>query len=796
MIESTMQDFPLTIAAVLRHGRRSTPTASASPGPRRRPAGHLRRGRRRTRSGSRPRSRGSASQPATGSARSCGTRQEHLEAYLAIPSHGRGAAHAEHPAVPRAARVRDQPRRGQGRSSSTTRSSRCWPRSSPELTTVERSSWSATATRRRSVGDRRRDRCATTSSSPPSRAEFEWPEIDERQAAAMCYTSGTTGNPKGVAYSHRSSFLHSLAATTPTALGLSERDRILMIVPMFHAERVGHPVRRVPVRRALVMPGRFLQAEPLTRMVKEERVTFSGAVPTIWADILRYGEEHEIDLSSLRMIICGGSAVPRSLMENFEERYGVRIVQGWGMTETSPLAAVAHPPASVELGCAEEMDWRAKHRSGRVGGVELRIVDDRGNPLPWDDEAVGEIEVRGPWITGSYYRDPSPEKFDDGWLRTGDVGTVTPTGFIQITDRAKDVIKSGGEWISSVELENLLMGHPDVVEASVIGVPDPRWDERPLACVVRKAGSTVDAAALAEFLGEQRREVAGARALELHRRGAEDVGRQVRQEGAARPAREGRARRRDAGLRRTAHRRAVRRERTTSQGCRAARPSGVEAAPAATVVLLRDGDDGPRGAARAPVVEARVPRRRVGVPRRSHRSRRLRRRPRRSRRGRAPRRGARGEGRSGRRRRPRRARPPLQLDDARDLAEAVRDLVLRRPGRRRRRGRRRLRDGRVQWFRPDEALAARAAGEIELAPPQYVTLLDLRDVRDRRRRDAGDRGGRGRSTTCRASTSSKAAARCASTPRTSRTTTSARLDAPARATASTSRDDGWEYVRD
>ena len=178
---------------------------------------------------------------------------------------------------------------------------------------------------------------------------FEWPELDERQAAAMCYTCGTTGNPKGVAYSHRSSYLHSLVATTPTALGLSERDRVLTIVPMFHANAWGIPYAAFICGASLVMPGRFLQAEPLTTMIEAERATFSGAVPTIWADILRYGEEHEIDLSSLRMIICGGSAVPRSLMERFEERYGVRIVQGWGMTETSPLAAVAHPPASVEL---------------------------------------------------------------------------------------------------------------------------------------------------------------------------------------------------------------------------------------------------------------------------------------------------------------------------------------------------------------------------------------------------------------------------------------------------------------
>ncbi len=331
-------------------------------------------------------------------------------------------------------------------------------------------------------------------------AEFDWPEINELQAAAMCYTSGTTGNPKGVAYSHRSEFLHSFAATTPNSLNLSERDRMLMIVPMFHANAWGMPYSAFLCGASLVMPGKFLQAEPITRMVKEERVTFSGAVPTIWADIWRYGEEHEIDLSSIRMVVCGGSAVPRSLMENFENKYGVRIVQGWGMTETSPLAAVAHAPSRVELGSPEEMDWRAM--TGRVvGGVELRIVDDTGRVLPWDGEAVGEIEVRGPWITGSYYRDPSPEKFDDGWLRTGDVGTVSPEGYIQITDRAKDVIKSGGEWISSVELENVLMGHPDVVEASVIGVPDARWDERPLACVVRKPGTDVDASTLAAYLG-------------------------------------------------------------------------------------------------------------------------------------------------------------------------------------------------------------------------------------------------------------------------------------------------------
>jgi len=328
---------------------------------------------------------------------------------------------------------------------------------------------------------------------------FAWPDVDERSAAAMCYTSGTTGNPKGVVYSHRSTYLHSVGVNAANAIGLTERDRVLPIVPMFHANAWGLPYAAWFCGAHFVMPDRFLQAEPLARLIESERPTVAGAVPTIWSDLLRHADEQPVDLSSFRLVVCGGSAVPRSLMERFDE-HGVRIIQGWGMTETSPLAALAHPPDGVAPGTTEEMDWRA--RTGRViGGVELRIVDDDGSALPWDDEAVGEIEVRGPWITASYYGDPSPEKFDDGWLRTGDVGTVSEKGFIQITDRAKDVIKSGGEWISSVELEGCLMAHPDVVEASVVGVPDPRWDERPLACVVRKPGSSVTAEELRDFLG-------------------------------------------------------------------------------------------------------------------------------------------------------------------------------------------------------------------------------------------------------------------------------------------------------
>jgi fatty-acyl-CoA synthase len=251
-----------------------------------------------------------------------------------------------------------------------------------------------------------------------------------------------------------------------------------------------------------VMPNRFLQGEPLVKLIMAEKPTVSGAVPTVWNDILGYADKNKdsVDLTSLRLVACGGSAVPRSLMEAFQDRYGVRIVQAWGMTETSPIAAVAMPPE--DLRGQDEMAWRAK--TGRViAGVELRITADDGSVLPWDGEAVGEIEVRGPWITASYYKDDDPQKFHDGWLRTGDVGSVEPNGFVQITDRAKDVIKSGGEWISSVELEGTLMAHPAIKEAAVVGVPDERWDERPLACVVLREGESCSVDDLKGFLAER-----------------------------------------------------------------------------------------------------------------------------------------------------------------------------------------------------------------------------------------------------------------------------------------------------
>jgi len=329
---------------------------------------------------------------------------------------------------------------------------------------------------------------------------FAWAEPDERSAAAMCYTSGTTGMPKGVVYSHRSAYLHSMGVCLGNTLGVSERDRVLPVVPMFHANAWGLPYAAVLSGADLIMPDRFIQPEPLVKLIEAERPTVAGAVPTIWAALLQYIRQYGGDISSLRLVACGGSAVPHALMEAFEKELGVLILQAWGMTETSPIGSVAHPP----VGTPADQAWAYRDTQGRlVCAVEARLVGDGAVALPHDGKAVGEVEVRGPWVTGSYYRDDDPEKFHDGWLRTGDVGTIDPLGYVTLTDRAKDVIKSGGEWISSMALENELMAHPQVSEAAVIGVPDDKWGERPLATVVVLPGAEVTAAELRAFLAER-----------------------------------------------------------------------------------------------------------------------------------------------------------------------------------------------------------------------------------------------------------------------------------------------------
>jgi fatty-acyl-CoA synthase len=330
--------------------------------------------------------------------------------------------------------------------------------------------------------------------------DFAWPDVDERAAAGLCYTSGTTGNPKGVLYSHRSTVLHALTGMAHDTLRSSKEDRVLPVVPMFHAMAWGLPYACGLSGASLIMPNRFLQAEPLVKLMVEEQVNCAGAVPTIWMDVLRYADEHKPDLSLLKNVVCGGTAVPLALMKGFQERHDVVITQAWGMTETSPLGSVARPPATM----AEEEQWSYRTLAGRLCPlVEARLIDDDGSEVPWDGESTGELEVRGPWVATAYYEDPEgDDKFRDGWLRTGDVAAILEGGWIKITDRAKDVIKSGGEWISSYDLENELMGHEGVAEAAVIAKPDERWSERPLACVVLKDDS-VTAEQLRDFLVER-----------------------------------------------------------------------------------------------------------------------------------------------------------------------------------------------------------------------------------------------------------------------------------------------------
>jgi fatty-acyl-CoA synthase len=329
-------------------------------------------------------------------------------------------------------------------------------------------------------------------------AGYDLPELDDRQAAGLCYTSGTTGNPKGVLYSHRSNILHALGQLMADSIGMTSDDRVMPVVPMFHANAWGIPYASTMTGADLVMPGANLKPEALADLIQTERVTMSAAVPTIWMDLLRYANEHHPDLSSLRLVICGGSAVPLTLMQQFEERHNVRIIQAWGMTETSPLGSVARPPHKA----TQDEHWRYRATAGRPSPlVEARLIRDGGEEVPWDGSSTGELEVRGPWIARAYFKDEeSAAKFDGDWLRTGDIAAIDERGYIIISDRAKDVIKSGGEWISSVELEIEIMAHPSVQEAAVIATKHERWGERPLACVVLEPEAEITLDELNEHL--------------------------------------------------------------------------------------------------------------------------------------------------------------------------------------------------------------------------------------------------------------------------------------------------------
>ncbi|CAM3917428.1 long-chain fatty acid--CoA ligase [Tsukamurella ocularis] len=329
---------------------------------------------------------------------------------------------------------------------------------------------------------------------------FAWPEISERDAAVMCYTSGTTGDPKGVVYSHRSIWLHSMQVNSSSGMALGNADSVLAIVPMFHVMSWGLPYAAMMGGITLIMPDRFLQPEPLLQILDATKATFAAAVPTIWAGVAAQLAAKPQDISHLREVVVGGAAVPPSMIRTFD-KLGTRIVHAWGMTETSPLGSVSRPP----FGISAEDEFGYRVTQGRFpASVQARLIDDEGNEQPWDGEASGELEVRGPWITGAYY---SPDgnvsdesKFHDGWLRTGDVASISPDGFMTIRDRTKDMIKTGGEWISSVELENTVMSNPTIAEAAVVAVPDEKWDERPFVLAVVKDAADADAEKQRAFL--------------------------------------------------------------------------------------------------------------------------------------------------------------------------------------------------------------------------------------------------------------------------------------------------------
>ncbi len=321
---------------------------------------------------------------------------------------------------------------------------------------------------------------------------YVWPEFDENTAAGLCYTSGTTGNPKGVLYSHRSTVLHAYAAALPDSLNLSACDVVLPVVPMFHVNAWGLPYNCAAVGAKIVFPGAGMDGKSLYELFEAESVTVTAGVPTIWLGLLNYLKQNNLKFSTVNRTVIGGSACPPAMIESFEQDYGVRVMHAWGMTETSPLGTgCAFKAKHMKMSVTERRKLQAKQ--GRVVyGVDMKIVDSAGNTLPQDGKAFGNLLVKGPWIVREYYKNEGASPLTaDGWFPTGDVATIDADGYMQITDRSKDVIKSGGEWISSIDLENIAIGHPAVAEAAVIGVPHPKWDERPLLIIVKKAGMEV-----------------------------------------------------------------------------------------------------------------------------------------------------------------------------------------------------------------------------------------------------------------------------------------------------------------